>query len=41
MYDNETFLRRKDAEVWAIETERRIDRGQEHVGRRRKGSKTF
>jgi hypothetical protein len=28
---NETFLRRKDAEEWALETERRIDRGQPTV----------
>jgi integrase len=27
-YANNTFLRRKDAEEWALETERRIDRGE-------------
>jgi integrase len=27
-YVNDTFLRRKDAEEWALETERRIDRGE-------------
>jgi hypothetical protein len=27
-YVNETFLRRKDAEEWVLETERRIDRGE-------------
>jgi hypothetical protein len=27
-YVNETFLRRKDAEEWALEVERRIDRGE-------------
>ncbi|MEZ5788555.1 MAG: hypothetical protein R3D62_19200 [Xanthobacteraceae bacterium] len=27
-YVNDTFLRRKDAEEWAIEIERRIDRGE-------------
>jgi len=27
-YVNNTFLRRKDAEEWALETERRIDRGE-------------
>ena len=36
VYVNETFLRRKDAEIWAIDTECRIDRGEENVGRKRK-----
>jgi len=31
-YVNNTFLRRKDAEEWALETERRIDRGEPSVG---------
>jgi len=26
-YVNETFLRRKDAEEWALDVERRVDRG--------------
>lgn len=41
IYVNETFLRRKDAEIWAIDTECRIDRGEENVGRKRKNPKTF
>ena len=31
-YVNDTFLRRKDAEEWALETERRNDRGEPSVG---------
>jgi len=31
-YVNNTFLRRKDAEEWALETERRIDRGEPSIG---------
>jgi integrase len=30
-YVNNTFLRRKDAEEWALETERRIDRGEPSI----------
>jgi integrase len=38
-YVNNTFLRRKDAEEWALEIERRIDRGEPSIGRRQ--DKTF
>jgi integrase len=38
-YVNNTFLRRRDAEEWALETERRIDRG-EPTGSRRE-ARTF
>jgi integrase len=38
-YVNNTFLRRKDAEEWALETERRIDRGEPSIGCRE--AKTF
>ena len=38
-YVNNTFLRRKDAEEWALETERRIDRGEPSIARRE--AKTF
>jgi integrase len=31
-YVNNTFLRRKDAEEWALEAERRIDRGEPSIG---------
>jgi hypothetical protein len=31
-YVNNTCLRRKDAEEWALETERRIDRGEPSIG---------
>ncbi len=34
-YIGETFRRRKDAEEWALETERRIDRGQTPLSRAR------
>jgi integrase len=40
-YVNETFLRRKDAEEWALEVERRIDRGEPALARRSRGAKTF
>ena len=40
-YVNETFLRRKDAEEWALEVERRIDRGEPTVARRSRDAKTF
>jgi integrase len=40
-YVNETFLRRKDAEEWALEVERRIDRGEPSVARSSRGAKSF
>jgi integrase len=40
-YVNETFLRRKDAEEWALEVERRIDRGEPSVTRRSRDAKSF
>ena len=40
-YVNETFLRRKDAEEWALEVERRIDRGEPSVARRSREAKSF
>lgn len=40
-YVNETFLRRKDAEEWALEVERRIDRGEPSVARRSRDAKCF
>ncbi|SEE67917.1 Phage integrase family protein [Rhizobiales bacterium GAS191] len=40
-YVNETFLRRKDAEEWALEIERRIDRGEPALGRSSRDTKTF
>jgi integrase len=40
-YVNETFLRRKDAEEWALEIERRIDRGEPSVARRSRDAKSF
>jgi hypothetical protein len=40
-YVNETFLRRKDAEEWALEIERRIDRGEPALGRSSRDAKTF
>jgi integrase len=39
-YVNETFLRRKDAEEWALDIERRIDR-QEPATTRSRGAKLF
>jgi hypothetical protein len=40
-YVNETFLRRKDAEEWALEVERRIDRGEPALARSSREAKTF
>ena len=40
-YVNETFLRRKDAEEWALEIERRIDRGEPALARSSRDAKTF
>lgn len=40
-YVNETFLRRKDAEEWALEVERCIDRGEPSVARRSREAKSF
>ena len=40
-YVNETFLRRKDADEWALEIERRIDRGEAAVARSSRDAKTF
>ena len=40
-YVNETFLRRKDAEVWALEIERRIDRGEPTLAQRSHNAKTI
>jgi integrase len=40
-YVNETFLRRKDAEEWALEIERRIDRGEPALVRSSRETKTF
>jgi hypothetical protein len=40
-YVNETFLRRKDAEEWAREVERRIDRREPTVARRSRDAKSF
>ena len=40
-YVNETFLRRKDAEEWALEVERRIDRGEPAIARGSRDAKTF
>ena len=40
-YVNETFLRRKDAEEWALEVERRIDRGEPAFARSSRDAKTF
>jgi integrase len=40
-YVNETFLRRKDAEEWAREVERRIDRGEPAFARGSRETKTF
>ncbi len=40
-YVNETFLRRKDAEEWALETERRIDRGEPAMAQRSRDAKTI
>jgi integrase len=40
-YVNETFLRRKDAESWALDVERRIDRGEPALARSSRDAKTF
>ena len=40
-YVNETFLRRKDAEEWALEVESRIDRAEPSVARRSREAKSF
>jgi hypothetical protein len=40
-YVNDTFLRRKDAEEWALEVERRIDRGEPAFARSSRDAKTF
>ena len=40
-YVNETFLRRKDAELWALEVERRIDRGEPAMAQRSRDAKTI
>lgn len=40
-YLNETFLRRKDAEEWALDMERRIDRQEPVVTRRSRDAKLF
>jgi integrase len=40
-YVNETFLRRKDAAEWALDVERRIDRGDTTLARSSRGAKTF
>jgi hypothetical protein len=40
-YVNETFLRRKDAEEWALEVEQRIDRGELAIARSSRDAKTF
>ena len=40
-YVNESFLRRKDAEEWALEVERRIDRGEPVLAGGARDTKTF
>jgi hypothetical protein len=40
-YVNETFLHRKDAEEWALEVERRINRGEPAIARTSRDAKTF
>jgi integrase len=40
-YVNETFRRRKDAEEWALEVERRIDRGESALSRSSRDTETF
>jgi hypothetical protein len=40
-YVNETFLRRKDAEEWALDIERRIDRQEPTTARRSRDAKLF
>jgi hypothetical protein len=40
-YVNETFLRRKDAEEWALEVGRATDRGEPAIARTSRDAKTF
>jgi hypothetical protein len=40
-YVNETLLRRKDAEEWALEVERLIDRDEPAIARTSRDPKTF
>lgn len=40
-YVSETFLRRKDAEEWALDMERRIDRQEPAITRRSRDAKRF
>ena len=40
-YVNETFLRRKDAEEWALDVERRVDRGDPALVRSSREARTF
>ncbi|WP_207916098.1 hypothetical protein [Aquabacter spiritensis] len=40
-YVNKTFLRRTDAEEWALDMERRIDRREPAVTRRSRDAKRF
>ena len=40
-YVNDTFLRRKDAEEWALDIERRIDRGDPLTGSSSRDPKTL
>jgi integrase len=40
-YVNDTFLRRKDGEEWALEVERRIDRGQPPITTSSREARTF
>lgn len=40
-YVNETFLRRKDAEEWALDMERRIDRQEPTITRKSRDAKLF
>ncbi|HEY9214549.1 MAG TPA: hypothetical protein VIQ29_17095 [Ancylobacter sp.] len=40
-YLSETFLRRKDAEEWALDMERRIDRQEPAVTRKSRDAKRF
>jgi hypothetical protein len=40
-YVNETFLRRKDAEEWALAVERRVDRGDPALTSSSREARTF
>ena len=40
-YVNELILRRRDAEEWALNNERRIDRGESPTKRMRRNATTF